>query len=74
MKKRILNLLWRIQFKKTVFLGKKGYHCVECAAGNKYCCGDFYCPLEGEPYGKLIWRFKNDKFIKLINKWRISIS
>jgi len=68
-----LNVLWRMQFKKGVFNGKKGYYCTECVCGNYFSCNDFHCPVEEEPYGKMVWKFKNDWLIKKLNKWRTSI-
>jgi len=68
-----LNLLWRAQFKKELFTGRKGRHCEECVCGRCFYCGDFYCPVEEEPYSKMVWRFENVWFIKKLNKWRTSI-
>ena len=67
----IMNLLWRIQFKKELFSGPVGYHCRDCSAGKDYFCGNFYCPVEKEPQGKLTYKFEWKWYKRLLNKWKI---
>ena len=70
----ILNVLWRIQFKEVPYHGFKGYTCRECIGGDDFWCGEFYCPVEWKANSKLEWRFKSERYQKILKKWRTSIS
>lgn len=71
----LLNLLWRIQFKKELFAGLFGYHCKECKGGDDPTwCGKFYCPVEKKPFGKLVLRFESVRYRMFLCKLRSFIN
>jgi|WetSurSiteA1Bulk_404760.scaffolds.fasta_scaffold876168_1 hypothetical protein len=73
--KKLLNYLWKLQFKKVPYSGKPAYKCRDCKAWQR----EFYCldyelecdEIENFNYER---RFKTNLFFNLLDKWKTLIS